>query len=271
MREVGENIKYNETKQELENVKDYFTEIYKEYEDLLKESKHIYRKYCFLFGEAYYQRYQSYLLCLRLKRKLELYQTYINRQEEINYQEAEAILDKEMFEHFDKLREILIDYVDASLYFRSKRLSGEETKELKRIYYKIAKRIHPDITGEFTEAQKDLWEKTLNAYQHNDLEVMRECEFLLENLVDVGRSPSTLDAMKAEINRFYKEIEGYKLKSQKIINSFPYNQSSLLFDEDYIENELNKLTAENIAYKEKAEEYLEILENMMPTSEKEIC
>ena len=271
MREVGKNIEYCEIKQELENVKDYFTEIYKEYEDLLKESKHIYRQYCFLFGEIHYKKYQSYLLCLRLKRKLELYQTYVNRQEEINYQEVEAKLDEEMFEHHDKLREILIDYVDASLYFRSKRLSEEEVKELRRIYYKIAKRIHPDITGEFTEAQKDLWKKTLNAYQQNDLETIRECEFLLENLVGINRPPSTFEAMKAEITRFYNKIEEYKLKSQKIINSFPYNQGSLLNDEKYLENELNKLTAEYVAYQEKAEEYLELLEDMIPSSKKEIC
>lgn len=265
--DIDQNVVFYEKKQELANLKEYFMEIYKEYEDLTKESKFFHRKYCFLFGEILYKRYQAYLFCFRLKRKLELFQTYINQQRKIDFDDVEAKLDNEMLDYFEKLHEILQDYVEAVSYFHNKSLSKEEFKELRRIYYKIAHRVHPDIIDDYGEVHKDLWERTLDAYQRNDLKEMKQCEFLLDNLIWKPPSETTSEKIDKEIKKYRMKIKEYKEKNQNLVNSFPYSQGHLLNDKKYVESELAKLSSEILAYQEKAEKYLAILDDLKPLCE----
>ena len=88
---------------ELANVKEYFIELYKEHEDLTKASRHNYHKYCLLFGAALYERYQSYLNCMRLKRKLELCRSFIDRRANIDHLEVEKTINEEVTEKFYEL------------------------------------------------------------------------------------------------------------------------------------------------------------------------
>jgi len=268
---LGKNILFEKKQQECENLKELFAEIYKEYEDIQKESKYLYHKYSFLFGEANYNKYQSYLLCLRLRRKVEMYQAFINRQENINYVEVEKALEKELEVHIKKLQTIMQDFIGATKYFHLSELSNEEVKEIKHLFYKIAKKIHPDITGEYIEAHKDLWEKSLEAYQNNDLNTLRECAFLLDNLLFNVVQTSALEDIIKKIGNYQTKIKEYKEKVVEIINSFPYNHKQLLFDKKYVEEEILKITEEDLKYQERSEEYLRLLSEMIPTSEKEIC
>lgn len=250
---------------ELANVKEYFIELYKEHEDLTKASRHNYHKYCLLFGAALYERYQSYLNCMRLKRKLELCRSFIDRRANIDHLEVEKTINEELTENFDELREILADYVEAVFYFRGRRPSPEEKKKMSRIFYKIADLVHPVAGGETGEARRDLWEKTIEAYESDDLKTLRECEIVANNFFRDLPDALTDADLKTLIDAYRGKIAEYKEKNKEIVESFPYNVGDLLADEEYIAKELAKLADENRSYREKAEEYYKALEDILPT------
>lgn len=256
---------YTEQAERLQYLKDFFLEIYNEYASLEKESKHIYHQYYFLFGEAIYKRYHSYVLCLRLRRKLELCRMRINRQETVDYGKIEEELDRELEEHFERLESFLKEYIDSKQYFLGTPVTDENVREIRRIFYKIAKRIHPDLAGEFTEAKKDIWEKVQDAYKRNDLEAMAEYEYIVDNLF-IEDAEIDVKHLTEEIDKLERIIEEYKQKSKNIIESFPYNLKGLLHDDYYVKSELEKLTAEGLAYRKRAEEYLSALSDIIPVS-----
>lgn len=252
-------------KKELENVKEYFIELYKEHEDLAKESRHNYHKYCLLFGAAHYERYRSYLNCERLKRKLELCKSYVNRHAQIDHLEVEKAVNEELMDRFWELRDILADYVEAVVYFRVPRPTLEEEDAMSRIYYRIARlyRLEPD------EAFSELWEKTISAYRRDDLEELRACLAWADGFFTEPEIPEDAAALKTQIASYRNKIREYKTKNREIVTSFPYNIGELLADEDYIAEELTKLANENRSYREKAEKYHKALENILPALEKE--
>ncbi|NLD26459.1 MAG: hypothetical protein GX661_03775, partial [Acholeplasmataceae bacterium] len=249
---IGSNLEILEKQAELATLKEVLLLISKQHEDLNKECVVIYHQYNFVFGECFYQRYQLYYECERLRRQIELYQYYLNREEKVNRQEVEQILLKEFLEYEQKLSKIFSEYQAAVEYNQSPFLSAEDIKEIKRIYIKIAKAIHPDLNPDFDEAKKDLWLKTLNAYKDNNLPVLQECEFLFDNYVHHEIEEETeLDALSEKIASFRKKIEDYQDRINLICNTFPYNQKELLENKVLIAEKINEVEQDIELFRER--------------------
>ena len=120
--------------------------------------KNIETEYMLKLGSIEYKAYEAQCAALRLKRKIDLIQAKKNRQEKIIISAIEETLDEEFAEYQKQLDE-QIDKVNAAIK-RSKAevLSDEENKELKKLYRKIAKALHPDINPDVSEAQGQLFD-----------------------------------------------------------------------------------------------------------------
>jgi len=246
------NKEFKDKQEKLSKLKESFLDIYKIYEDLQKECVVLYNQYYFVFGEIFYKRYELYCLCERAKRKLELYYTSINRQESIDTEKVEKILDKEFVEYEEKLNNILREYNVALKFSELPRLSEEQSKELKRMYLKIAKKIHPDTVKEFTAEMKSLWIKTLEAYKHNNLEYLSECEFLLDNFQDIpAYSPSDYDILEKEIIKYQNKIKKYKNKNKIITSSFPYDKKETLENKELIDEKIEEVESDIVFFKDR--------------------
>lgn len=268
---VGVNLFISEKEKELENLKEKYLMLYKKHEDLCKENFVIYNRYNLVFGEKYYERYLLFLECERLRRKIELYQFYLNREEKIDKVLVESMLNAEFLEYEKKLALILEEYQLAQEFDKLPVLSAAEIREIKRIYLKIVKKIHPDLNPNF-KSQKDLWEKTLRAYKLNDLKTLQECEFILDNcLFEVKNEKPEVAKLDEEISKFNQKITEIKEKNIDLVNSFPYNQKRLLSNYHLIQEKLEEITADIELFRES----LVLLENRIreidPTYEKEIC
>ena len=59
-------------------------------------------------------------------------------------------------------------------------------KEIKNIYYKIAKLIHPDTNPSLAKDEniKSLWNRTIIAYNCNDLKEIEELEVLVNQYLE---------------------------------------------------------------------------------------
>ena len=128
--------------------------------------------------------------------------------------------------------------------------------ELKAIYRRLIRRLHPDINPNVTEKEKELFNRVVQAYDAKDLEALKEIELLLDeeqSLEDLlsgkGDAGSLLKALQAEKERLLSQIRKLQEEIAGIQNSFPYNRREFLNNPAAVE-----------AARKKAEEELADLE-----------
>lgn len=128
--------------------------------------------------------------------------------------------------------------------------------ELKSIYRRLIRRLHPDINPNVTAKEKELFNRVVQAYDAKDLETLKEIELLLDeeqSLEDLlsgkGDAGSLLKALQAEKERLLSQIRKLQEEIAGIQNSFPYNRREFLNNPAAVE-----------AARKKAEEELADLE-----------
>jgi hypothetical protein len=266
---ITESNEYREKQDHLQNLKVQFLDLYREYVDLGKENVVIYHQYNYLFGKVYHRRYELYCLCERSRRKIEMYQAALNRQEMINEEAAEQKLDEEFIEYIQKLNIIAEEYQNAVRFHELPNLQIADIQEIRRIYQKIAKKVHPDVHPESSEAAKDLWQKTLRSYKENDLEELQECELLLENLPEIPKEENRMP--DDDITHCEKEIDDLHHKINYLISSFPYNQKELVQNKTAAEERLYEVEKDIIFFSENLKKLEARLAELNPVYEKNLC
>lgn len=107
--------------------------------------------YMLEFGSLEYSLYESYCKYLRLRRKKEMIQAKKNRQEKIILSDIESQLDREFVEYKKKLEEKISGINRALERSKMEALSDEEEDEIKKLYRKIVKKLHPDLNPKMTD------------------------------------------------------------------------------------------------------------------------
>lgn len=135
--------------------------------------KNIETEYMLKLGSIEYRAYEAQCLSLRLKRKIELIQAKKNRQEKVIISAIEETLDIEFAEYQKRLDEQINKMNDALKRSKAEVLTDEENKELKKLYRKIVKALHPDINPDVSQAQVQLFDNAVSAYKNGDLNTLR--------------------------------------------------------------------------------------------------
>lgn len=135
--------------------------------------KNIETEYMLKLGSIEYKAYEAQCAALRLKRKIELIQAKKNRQEKVIISAIEKTLDNEFAEYQKQLDEQIDKMNDALKRSKAEVLSDEDNKELKKLYRKIVKALHPDINPDVSEAQVQLFDNAVSAYKSGDLGTLR--------------------------------------------------------------------------------------------------
>ena len=140
-------------------------------------------------------------------------------------------------------------------------ISEETAAKIKKLYYRLAKQIHPDMnpkTNEIPEL-KELWQRIVVSYRANDLEELEEAEILVNKfLVD-----HHLDGNEIKIQDIDTKIEKLKEQIQKIKETNPYQYRFLLQDQEAVQNKKRELQKELEEYRVYEQELDQLLEQMM--------
>ena len=112
-------------------------------------------EYMLSVGKLEYAVFEYQCKILRTKRKIDIIQAFINREQQYNIAEIEIQLDREYRKYTGKLLEKQKEIESARLKNSSygKLLTEEESSELKKLYTLIVKKLHPDINPNTTEKQ----------------------------------------------------------------------------------------------------------------------
>ena len=220
-------------------------------------------EYMLKLGSIEYKAYEAQCAALRLKRKIDLIQAKKNRQEKIIISAIEETLDEEFAEYQKQLDE-QIDKVNAAIK-RSKAevLSDEENKELKKLYRKIAKALHPDINPDVSEAQVQLFDNAVSAYKSGDLGTLRIISEMVGNNPLPEQHKDAMTQLVEERERLEGLLESIRESIENIKSEYPYTMKDIL--EDTKKTEQKKQELENVIeqynelisiYKAKIEEML---------------
>lgn len=225
--------------------------------------RNIETEYMLKLGSVEYKAYEAQCAALRLKRKIELIQAKKNRQEKVIISAIEEALDDEFAEYQKQLDE-QIDKMNAALK-RSKAevLSDEESKELKRLYRKIVKALHPDINPDVSEAQVQLFDNAVSAYKSGDLGTLR----IIGEMVGSNPLPKQhKDAMTRlieERERLRGLLMSIRESIENIRSEYPYTMKDILEDTERTEQKKQELESILEQYSELISIYTAKIEEML--------
>ena len=145
-----------------------------------------------------------------------------------------------------------------------KPISMLDAEEIKRIYRRVAKRLHPDIcplTAENPELM-ELFQKVLMAYRANDLKAIREAETLINHfLQELGEEP-----FSGEIENLPEKINDLETEISNILSTEPYSFKLLLEDDEAMEKKHKELDEEIEYYRNYKAELQAHLERLIAKS-----
>lgn len=223
---------------------------YERYEELLlkkealkKEAEEYQIQYNEVFNMLNNDTYEARLECIK-KRKIVSYCEERKKNGRLVYQnELDDYIDNAMKEYKDALNFILKNDDDD----KKQKNSPEYNKQVKTIYHKLARLIHPDMNNDLKDDKtiQDLWNRTCIANNCLDLEEMEELDILINKYL------ASLNNVEYEIEipNVDEKIFNLNREIEKILHTDPYQYKYVLADKAVIERKKEELLKELTDYK----------------------
>lgn len=218
---------------------DRYEELTLQKDQLQKEAEEYRLQYLYLFGERMTAAFSMQIECIALKKEITLYVQARNSGNPITQAEVEAYLKIHMAAYREQLRQMIDEQRSIQPVGT---LSPSEEQEIKQIYRRLAKLLHPDIsplTQEFPELE-ELFRRVIVAYRCDDLKELRKLEVLVRRAMEShGGEPFhiVIPDMAERILELEKEIHD-------ILTHEPYTYKALLQDRDAIRRRQQELEEE---------------------------
>ena len=222
--------------------------------------------YLQLVGQKQFEVFCLQTECSRLKRKMELLQIYVNRNETPDIASVDNKLEVEFKEYSRQIINKAEQLAQANAFLSAPLLSKEETEQIKKLYYNIAKILHPDVNPDATDYEKNLFIKAQLAYEQLNLEELKQIMMLIE-LKDEKTSFSNEKSLAQIVSDLQNNVNTLKLKIENLESAFPFIHREHLKDEAWIK-EQNESCEETIkSFNEAIEKYktyITLLEEWKP-------
>lgn len=219
----------------------------------------LYSLYQTNIGQLEFEEFQMVCQIRLLILERNLLQSYINRDEEPDFEKIQARIDIEKREFDETIKEKSEDIKAAQDYLVAPCMSKEESDEIRNIYRIIAKSLHPDINSNLSEKEKELFIKAITAYRHGDLPILREIALMIakEDIKDISD-----DELPSLIEKTKKAIQDFTIRIENMNSEFPFTYRDKLKDPLWIKEQKVELNQRITEAKERLEEltkYVSIL------------
>lgn len=250
-----------ELRREIRSLREQLSVLLQEKEDLIYHvCPKLESRYASVIGVYENRAHYLELQILELKRRIEMMQAAINRAKAISMEQMEDQIRKEYQAFHDKVeeerkkaeqdqksqwekeaKEQEFRKAWEEKYGKSKsgdnRKAGEDkTPNLKDLYRKIVKRLHPDVNPNATEREKELFRKATKAYQEGDLVTLQEIydEIFTGVSEEMEADDLTPERLQEIVRKLKEQIRAVQEEIRKIKNRVPYLYKKLLDDPEKI-------------------------------------
>lgn len=233
---------------EINKLKEKLSKIILEYDNLrLVECVNIENYYMVNFGYIECKIYKYYIEYLKLKEKLKLIQYYINLKIKLNLEEIENRIEEDFAEYNKEFEKKIDDLNKAIDFVQADKLSDEDQSEIKKFYYKIIKKLHPDVNPDASKKEKELLDFAIKAYKNGEVEKIRSIYYLvIENKYDDNYL-----------------IENFEDKIFIIKSSYPYTMKKYLYNENLKQEKIIDLNITLKRYKDAVDQMKNEISNRL--------
>jgi len=234
---------------------------YARYEELLLRRDDVKKKafqygveYNRTFGELILKVFEKKIECIRKKKTVEYCQSFKNHGKNVDLAGLQTYLERQLADYEKRLKAMVEENEAAK---SAGTVTETELLQIKRIYRRMVKKIHPDINPltNTNEELKGLWQRLVIAYECNELKEMKETEVLINALM----AKRDMGVMEIEIPDIDTKIKELEEEIDNILNTDPYQYRYLLEDETAVAEKKKALEDEFKEY----EEYSNKLEGML--------
>lgn len=109
--------------------------------------------------------------------------------------------------------------------------------DVKEMYRKIVRRLHPDANPNITEREKELFYKAVQAYKDGDIVTLQEIydEVFGDGEADSVEKELSYDELVELRDRLLMKVEILNVEIDSIKTSFPYNAKDILNNQELVE------------------------------------
>lgn len=230
----------NLVKKDIEN----YQQLLLKRDELQKEAIQYRVAYTAMFGDIINELFQLVIECTALKKKISYCQLKVNKGMDIIESELEQFVDQELKNYYQKLQKMKEDVQTSK---QSESLSEQDLKQIKMIYYRLVKKIHPDLHPELFKDEKmqELFSRIQDAYVCNQLDELMNLEVLVDKLI--GKEEIHIPDIDAQTEKIKEQI-------QEIVSTNPYLYKDILENEDKCNQYMEKFKQDIHQYQKYKEE-----------------
>lgn len=237
---------------------DRYEELLLRKNDLRKECFQLEQEYIRVFGEDILAVFHAQVECARKVKTIEFCHRAINQGKDPDTAELQVFVEKETKELQDHFAKMTEEYEAAK---DTGTVTEAELMEIRKIYRKLAKRMHPDIHPELADSEKilELWNQISVAYTCNDLKELKELEVLVVSALKEDGSE-----IAVEIPDLGEKIASLEKEIEKITTTDPWRYQFLLNDPEAVKEKKEALREELKKYQEHSAQLDKMLEEILP-------
>ena len=214
--------------------------------------------YMVKIGERQYELMQLQLEVKQLKRNIELSIIQLNHNQTIDWIKIEKQVQSEFKAEKERILQEA-NRIEQANFLLANLETAENTAELRSLYRRLAKILHPDLNPNINQQQIELWYAVQEAYQQSNLIALRSLEIISNDIsdkkiiLDTAFLLSKIELMRNGIRKLLDQIE-------RITLQFPFSIEKQLKDDSWVEEQCKNINHQTQNMKLEKIKYLERLD-----------
>jgi hypothetical protein len=184
-----------------------------------------------------------------------------NRAEPILIEHIEAALHAEMASFWSGLHDAAAK-VNAAQHLLGNLMQPKDAQAFRSLYYRLVKRLHPDVNPDVGPREKLLWQRVQQAYQDRDMQALEVVWQSIETMPE-PTAPGVLDTLQDRKTRLLDQLQRVQQRMDSLAAESPFDLREKLEDKDWVQARLEEIAVSRRQSEERLGHYRQELHLLM--------